>query len=496
MSATRSGDPKLRAQRIHWGALTVEDRKRLVLARALPGVTSRCSVVLIGLVALASCVRSSDEGRGTVVVVEYPEGRVAVGESTLAGDSDVVLVYPPGAVLATVSTGGCADPPSASASLPRAERVVRGRNVPPRLDGFEHALARQTTGRCVALSELVPGAGATAVGASAGAVAFTSDGSLTVLTSSSPRRLRTANTRSGPPLVVSKSGSSYFANWPEINIAYLQSSDALGPALGFAIAAESNPGSAAVVDSGTAMLNVARLRRRQDLAPDPRYHLVRLWRTAPFGYEQRYPTIPCVPDRAGTPFLAAESTAIFAVWTDGPELSVGLCLDEASPSRPVNQGAPLPSLGQLEAARILHAAVLDGRLEVIVDVDGPAVRSWLPSLCPGHVSVVAVGSADLSSLGETPGQGRDGWAGILSFPETVTWATGVGGLGSAPRRQVFISGGRVFLFSEEEGLCGLEGLDDTVVEQVAGRGDGFMVALGRRGGESVLWTIPDVQYER
>jgi hypothetical protein len=59
-----------------------------------------------------------------------------------------------------------------------------------------------------------------------------------------------------------------------------------------------------------------------------------------------------------------------------------------------------------------------------------------------------------------------------------------------------VSGGKVFLFSEKEGLCGLDGLDDTVVEQVAGRGDGFILALGKREGESVLWKLSDVRYEQ
>jgi hypothetical protein len=446
-----------------------------------------------GVVVLAGCVRSTDEGRGTLVVVEYPEGRVALGDAALVGDSEVVLFYPPGSVFDGITGAGCVGPSAASASLPRADRVVRGRAVPSRFEGFEHALARQAERRCSGLSEVVSGAGATAIGASPSAAAFAAKDSLTILKSSSTRRVPTGDVRSGPPLVVSNSGLSYFANSPERNNAYLQSGDAVGPALWFAIAAEATPGSAAVTDCGTAILNVEGRRRRQDLAPDPRYHVVRLWWIAPFGYEREYPVIPCVPDRAETPFLTAKSTTFFAVWIDGPELSVGLCLDEKRPGRPVTQGSAVSALGQLEATQILHAAVLDGRLEVVIDVDGAAVRPWLPSLCPEHASVVAVGSASLASLGEASRPGRDGWAGIPSFPEAVTWATGVGGVGTAPRLQVFISGGKLFLFSEEEGVCGMDGLEDTDIEQLAGRGDGFILALGKRSAASVLWKNLDVR---
>ncbi len=337
------------------------------------------------------------------------------------------------------------------------------------------------------------------MGSSWKAAAFVTEQSIHVLTSSSAYQVSTSGQKSSLPLALSDSGNQYFANSHTLDESYLQWRGNAGPAVGFNTTAEKGPGGAAIVNGaswGTAVLNIAPARRRSDLSTERRYHIARLWRSAPLGYTREYPVIPCVPDRAGPPYLTATSSAVLSIWFDGEQLAAGLCLDESALGRPVSEGLPLPALGELEATRVLHAAVADGRLEVVIDVDRPTVRHWLPSLCPDHTSVVAVGSAALSSLGETPGPGRDGWAGILSFPDPVTWATGVGGLGSAPRRQVFVSGGKVFLFSEKEGLCGLDGLDDTVVEQVAGRGDGFILALGKREGESVLWKLSDVRYEQ
>jgi hypothetical protein len=461
-----------------------------------PGTSWR-SALVAAIVVLAGCVGSSDEGRGTLVVVEYPGLRTRVADLVIAKPSDVVLVYSGAETLKMPSAEACAAEGSPSSSMRRPTRLFRGADVPSTLEGFEHALPRVQPARCSA-DRLTIAIEASAVDASARTVAFTSDSFLHVLSSSTVYRLDSTRADLGLPLAVSDSGRNYLANWPETNRAYLQWEANAGPARRRTLAAEPRPGSAAITDGadgGNAILSVAEGRRRTGLAPDPRYHIVRLWASAPFGYEQRYAVIPCVPDRAGPPFLVATSSAVFAVWTDGAEVALSLCFDDSRPDQQIIQGSRLAALQRLEARQILHAAVLDGRIEVVIDVELQAVRPLIPSLCPDHASVVAVGTSPLSSSRSDTDIDRGGWTGILSFPEKVTWATGVGGIGAAPRRQAFISGGKLFLFSEAEGLCAVEGIEDTELEQVAGDGNGLMLALGKRAGMPVLWQVSDVRYQ-
>jgi hypothetical protein len=458
---------------------------------------TRAVALSLSFAAPLSCIPSRDTAGDLMVVVAYPQVEIRAADLVIAKPSDLVLVYSGAETLKMPSAEACAAEGSPSSSMRRPTRLFRGADVPSTLEGFEHALPRVQPARCSA-DRLTIAIEASAVDASARTVAFTSDSFLHVLSSSTVYRLDSTRADLGLPLAVSDSGRNYLANWPETNRAYLQWEANAGPARRRTLAAEPRPGSAAITDGadgGNAILSVAEGRRRTGLAPDPRYHIVRLWASAPFGYEQRYAVIPCVPDRAGPPFLVATSSAVFAVWTDGAEVALSLCFDDSRPDQQIIQGSRLAALQRLEARQILHAAVLDGRIEVVIDVELQAVRPLIPSLCPDHASVVAVGTSPLSSSRSDTDIDRGGWTGILSFPEKVTWATGVGGIGAAPRRQAFISGGKLFLFSEAEGLCAVEGIEDTELEQVAGDGNGLMLALGKRAGMRVLWQVSDVRYQ-
>ncbi len=459
---------------------------------------ARVAGLVVSLVSATSCIQPRDADGELVVIVAYPNAETRVAEVVLATRSDVVLVYAVSESVRFPSGEACGAEPSPSSSMRRPTRVFRGASVPSALEGFEHALARVQTARCSVDRLSTIATEASAVGSSPRTVAFTSNRFIHVLSSSAAYRLDSTSPELGVPLAVSDSGRNFLANWPETNRAYLQWEANAWPAVVRTLAAEPRPGGAAITDGangGNAVLSVAAGRRRTGLAPDPRYHIARLWASAPFGYEQRYSVIPCVPDRAGPPFLVATSSTVFAVWTDGAELASSLCFDDSRPDQLVIQGTRLAALQRLEARQVLHAAMLDGRTEVVIDVEPQAVRSLLPSLCPDHASVVAVGISPRSSSRSDTDTDRGGWTGILSFPERVTWATGVGGLGAAPRRQAFISGGKLFLFSEAEGLCAVEGMEDTELEQVAGDGNGLMLVLGKRAGMPVLWQVADVRYQ-